>query len=375
VLVGSGGFAAVYRAHQPAFQRTVAVKVLSAPHADQRSRDRFERECRAMGSLSEHPNIVTLHDAGFTADGHAYLVMAYLSGGSLAGRLHDAGPLGWEDAVVHGGEVADALAAAHRKGVLHRDVKPDNVLLSRYGTAFLGDFGIARMADDSASQGITATLAYAAPEVLLGAEPSPASDVYSLGATLHELVVGSPPHPKREDEHVAAYIRRLVDEPAPALHRAYAPEPLAELITTMLAGDPSDRPASAAAVRASLRSLSRAHGLEDDDRPRAQERPPAPDHEATVALGAVPPDERTTPAPPTPPGAPPATTVAFLPSHRVALSGASAWERPDAALAPVAVLDPWLDVTLLGWHGAWAQVRCANGWVCWVDGGLLEPYR
>lgn len=389
-LVGSGGFAAVYRAKQPELQRTVAVKVLSAPHVDERSRARFSRECRAMGSLSEHPNIVTLHHAGFTSDGRAFLVMAYLAGGSLEDRISRTGVLGWEDAVVVGAQVAGALAAAHRAGVLHRDVKPANVLLSRYGTSHLGDFGIARMAEDSASQGITATLAYAAPEVLLGAAPTPASDLYSLGATLYEVITGSTPHPPRPEEEAIAWIRRIADEPAPRLDRTYVPIEVRDLIDAMLATDPASRPASASAVQAALRSIAAQHhleGLESREgveadagptppRPEPEASAMPPDDGATVVLGPSTPGPGTmTPPPPVPPGTPPPPPAGYQPTHRVALSGAPAWEAPDPNRHAVAVLDPWLDVALVGQMGMWAQVLCSNGWTCWVDLRRLEPHH
>jgi len=163
VPIGSGGYAIVYRAFQAAFKRQVAVKVITAD-VDERARRRFERECEALGVLSEHPGIVTVHDAGFTADGHPFLVMAYLSGGSLADRLATEGPLGWEGTLRLGGQLAGALSAAHAAGVTHCDLKPGNVLTRADGTPQLADFGIARIAGDTATRTATCASAIASSQ-------------------------------------------------------------------------------------------------------------------------------------------------------------------------------------------------------------------
>ena len=130
VRVGQGSFGTVYRATQDAYARTVAVKVLSAPLVEEQSRKAFDRECRALGTISDHPGIVTLYAAGISTDNHPYLIMEFLSGGSLADVLAT-GPLPWEEVVPIGIKVAGALATAHAAGVLHRDIKPENVLLER----------------------------------------------------------------------------------------------------------------------------------------------------------------------------------------------------------------------------------------------------
>ena len=174
----------VYWAVQASSGGQVAVKVLSG-HLEDATRPRFERETAALGALLGHPNICTVFDAGVDASGRPYLVMEYAARGSLAARLRGEGPLGWADVLVVGVKLAAALETAHRAGLLHRDVKPENVLVTVYGEPRLADFGLARFTDDSVSQagGVTTTVAHAAPELLRGRPPSVASDVYALGST------------------------------------------------------------------------------------------------------------------------------------------------------------------------------------------------
>jgi len=170
VVVGRGGFGVVYRCEQPRFGRTVAVKVLHDALRDERVRARFAAECEAMGRLSGHPNIVTLHDAGVLRSGEPYLVMAFLTGGSLADAIDTTGSLPWQQVLTYGIMLAGALESSHAAGVLHRDVKPENVLLSTYGAVQLSDFGIARLRGStmSATPSVTASIVHAAPELLAG---------------------------------------------------------------------------------------------------------------------------------------------------------------------------------------------------------------
>jgi serine/threonine protein kinase len=144
--IGAGGFGAVYRARQPAFDRTVAVKVLNGRLDDEATLRRFQRECQALGSVSSHPNIVPVYDAGGTPQGQPYMVMAFIRRGSLAQRLAVAGRLPWTEVAELGVKLAGALHSAHLAGVLHRDIKPENILVSDYGEPLLADFGIAQRA-------------------------------------------------------------------------------------------------------------------------------------------------------------------------------------------------------------------------------------
>ncbi|MFV2173681.1 serine/threonine-protein kinase [Actinomadura sp. LOL_016] len=186
--VGEGGFSVVYRAHQERLDRMVALKVLSVSAVDDATMRRFQRECKITGRLSGHPNIVTVLDTGTTRSGRPYIAMEYFEHGALSDRLAREGPLGVAEVLRVGVKMAGALAATHETDVLHRDVKPQNVLLSRYGEPALADFGIARLVDSfDATHTQAFTPHHAAPEILQGAQPGVGADIYSLGSTLYQL--------------------------------------------------------------------------------------------------------------------------------------------------------------------------------------------
>jgi serine/threonine protein kinase len=251
VPVARGGFATVYRGWQPSFHRQVAVKVLdaSAPAAD-----RFPRELKAMGALSEHPNVVSVYEAG-VVDGSPYLVMPWLAEGSLEDELRR-GPLASTDVVSLGERMADALAAAHAIGLLHRDVKPANILRNSYGAPLLTDFGIARFADATATQGqILTTVGYAAPEILSGEPATERSDVYSLGATLHAALGGKAPFAPRPDEAPIAMAVRVLNDAPERLPRA-VPRELQSVVERAMAKDPAQRFPTAAELGSALGHLN-----------------------------------------------------------------------------------------------------------------------
>ncbi|MFP5323016.1 MAG: protein kinase domain-containing protein [Acidimicrobiia bacterium] len=253
-VIGSGGAGVVYRGRQLAFDRPVAVKVSAADGTDGATRRRWEREVAAVGRLSNHPNVVPVFDAGITPEGAAYLVMALVPGGTLGDRLRDEGPLPADEVAAIGSKLAATLHAVHAAGVLHRDIKPDNVLWSPHGEPQLTDFGIARLADRTATltHSVQATVSYAAPEVLAGQEATEATDVYGLGATLYACLSGRAPHASAPDEHPAAAMARALEEDPPALADDGVPVALAAVIHRAIARDPADRQPDAARLRHDL---------------------------------------------------------------------------------------------------------------------------
>ena len=191
-----GGFAAVWQARQDSLGRQVAVKVDFRPLDEDKQRRRFLREAGAAGRLSGHPGIVTVHDAGILPDDRPYLVLELRPGGSLSAWLTpEKRPPVWRVRDV-GVRIADALAAAHARGVIHRDVKPANILIDAYGHAGLTDFGLAAMPEPGSEPSVTMealTPAYAPPEMFHSHPATEFGDVYSLAATLYALLAGHPP--------------------------------------------------------------------------------------------------------------------------------------------------------------------------------------
>lgn len=262
-VVGRGGFATVYRAHEPAFNRDVAIKVLDVADVSEEARLRFERECRAVGSLSGHPGIVTVFGAGTTSQGSPYIVMEYMPGGSLASWLRGGRRLTPAEAVSVGIDLLDAVGAAHEIGIVHRDIKPANVLVSRYGRPQLGDFGISSVpgAYETRSGAAAATLAFAAPEALDGRKASPASDLYSLAATLSTLITGRAIFGRDGEDSVVAYLSRIAHDAPPDLTAAGVSPELNAVVLRALAKAPADRYADAAAFAEALARVPEHTGI------------------------------------------------------------------------------------------------------------------
>ncbi|ETT28811.1 hypothetical protein RAJCM14343_1729 [Rhodococcus aetherivorans] len=300
--IGRGGFGVVYRCTQADLDRTVAVKVLTVD-LDEENRARFLREQRAMGRLTGHPNIVPILQVGTTASGRPYLVMPYHPQGSLDARIHRHGPLPLDQALRLGVKMAGALETAHRLGIVHRDVKPANILLTEYGEPQLADFGIAHIAGgfETATGAVTGSPAYTAPEVLGGDPPSAAADIYGLGATVFSALTGHAAFERRSGEQVVAQFLRITTQPVPDLREHGIPDDVADTIARAMARRPGRRPATAAALGTQLQQLQRAHDLPVDEMALRAE----PDAEAEVDSeagdpGPGPSGRRRTTAPATP---------------------------------------------------------------------------
>ena len=240
--------AEVYLAHDEVLGRDVALKVLRGKYAkNEEFVGRFRREARSAASLN-HPNIVPVYDRGRSEDGTYYMAMEYLPGGTLKDRVLGEGPLSPNAAVELGYQVARALGHAHEHGVIHRDVKPQNVLLTGAGYAKVTDFGIAKAATatttTSSSGLILGTAGYMSPEQATGKPVDPRSDLYSLGVVLYEMLTGTLPH-RGEDPASVSFKHGDEAPPSPREANPDVPEPLDALTTKLLAEDPEDRYPSA----------------------------------------------------------------------------------------------------------------------------------
>jgi eukaryotic-like serine/threonine-protein kinase len=255
-----GGMGQVWRARDEVLARQVAVKILHSGLADDGAFvERFRREALAAARLT-HPHIVSIYDTGSEDEPGGgerhFIVMEYCSGGTLASLLADQGPLPPERVAAIGTAVCDALAYAHRHGVVHRDVKPANVLLTGDGTVKVGDFGIAKAAfgdqrDLTTTGSILGTVTYLSPEQAEGRDPDARSDLYALGVVLYELATGRPPF--SADSQVATAMQHVREKPPlPRSIRAGVPRTLESAIMRALEKDPDDRYASADEMGAAL---------------------------------------------------------------------------------------------------------------------------
>ncbi|EKT78397.1 serine/threonine-protein kinase [Rhodococcus opacus M213] len=258
VEIGRGGFGVVYRCMETALDRTVAIKVLSSG-VDEEDRNRFLREQQAMGRLSGHPNIVTIYHASTTPQGRPYIVMEYHRHGSLEAIIRRDGPLGWEKALGFGIKIALALGRAHQAGILHRDVKPSNILLTDFGEPQLTDFGIARIHGgfQTGTGVVLGSPAFTAPEVLTGRAPTVQSDLYSLAATLFCLITGHAAFQRRDGEQLVAQFLRITSEPVPDLRRTGIPAQVCSVIERAMSEEVARRQESAEAFEQDLRTALR----------------------------------------------------------------------------------------------------------------------
>lgn len=283
--LSSTQMAEVWLAHDPVLERRVVAKIL-APEAD---RQRFEREARAVAALA-HPNIVQLYDYG-EEHGRPYMVLEHVPGGTLEDRLRDAGHLPDPQTRAIAADIAAGLAYSHAHGVVHRDLKPGNVLFDAEGRAKVADFGIARVhgIDTLTEDGtILGTAAYMSPEQVAGEPSTAASDVYAFGILLYHMLTGRLPFEAANPLDLAAMQRDL--EPAPVRSiRPDAPADLALLATAALAKQPSARPPDGAALLASLEApeLPETAVVAAPDAPTRVIRPPAPVRPRRVWLRAA----------------------------------------------------------------------------------------
>ncbi|MCX4095670.1 serine/threonine-protein kinase [Nocardia sp. alder85J] len=257
--IGRGGFGVVYCCYDHALERHVAIKLLLA-EVDDDDRARFIHEQHILGRLSGHPHIVPAMSADITVTGRPYIVMPYYPRRSLDNLIRQYGPLSWPDVASIGVKLAGALATAHGFGIVHRDVKPANILLTEYHEPQLSDFGVAQLGEHMSSATIHGTPAYTAPEILCGASASPASDIYSLGATLFSLLTGNSPFARRRDESIESQLARISSARLPDLREHDVPKKICAAIEESMALEPTARPTSAAAFGENLRDAQRATG-------------------------------------------------------------------------------------------------------------------
>ncbi|MDH3679649.1 MAG: protein kinase [Acidimicrobiia bacterium] len=287
-MIGRGGFSVVYAASHTLFKRRMAVKLLN-PLTKESERLRFERECEVMGRLSDHTSVVSVYNAGYTTNDRPYLLMELVEGGTLQDQLEARGRLPWREAVGHLLPICGALEAAHRESILHRDVKPENILLTTDGETRLADFGIASLRDatGATSTHITASMLHTAPETFAN-QRDERSDLYSLASTLYALVVGRAPFWYDTDQSIHPLMNRLLNDPAPAIPAELAPPELSLFVQRALAKDPDHRPQTADDF---ARELERYLVGDPDSEPDSE-----PDPDATSAGGPPPtPDRRPEP--------------------------------------------------------------------------------
>jgi serine/threonine protein kinase len=251
--LGAGGMGEVYRAKDTRLDRVVAIKVLPEHHSSSpQIRERFEREARAISSLS-HPHICALYDIG-NHDGTDYLVMEYLEGETLASRLKK-GPLPPDQALRYGVQITDALDTAHKHAVIHRDLKPGNIMLTKSGAKLL-DFGLAKVRAAEAVAGMTAlptqttpltgegtilgTLQYMAPEQLEGKQADARTDIFALGAVIYEMATGRKAFEGKSQASLISAIMTAEPPPISTL-QSMAPPPLDHVVRTCLAKEPEMR--------------------------------------------------------------------------------------------------------------------------------------
>jgi hypothetical protein len=254
--LATGTFATVYRATELGTGRPVALKVLRVAGTSRQMVEVFNQELEALSLLSNHPNVTTLYRTFITPEGRPVLVLE-LCKGSLAQRVRQNGPMPPQEVVRVGVKVAGALETAHRVGLLHRDMKPQNILVSEFDEPVLADFGVAalQVAAQSTEGLFGFTTLHAPPEALEGQPLSPAADTYGLASSMYQLLLGHGPFAAFDGEAPASVILRILRDPAPRPPVVGVPIALADLLEDALAKDPARRPQSALAFAEALREV------------------------------------------------------------------------------------------------------------------------
>jgi serine/threonine protein kinase len=333
--LGRGGMAIVYRAFDPQFGREVAIKVLPREFLfDAGFRQRFEREAQTIARL-EHFAIVPVYDFG-EHEGQPYLVMRYMAGGSLAERIEGGWPVALEGAAAITRRIGAALDAAHRRNVIHRDVKPGNVLFDGDGVPYLTDFGIVKLTEATAQLtggGLVGTPAYMAPEMAQPGGLTPLVDVYALGVLLYQMLSGELPY---EADTPMGLLMAHMGRPIPDIRevRPDLPAEVQTVIERAMAKDPADRYQRAGELAAALRDAAMVAISPEEEAPPLEEEPAAPEPEPFETEVAPPEEEEPEPfvteaAPLEPEEEPFVTEVASPePPLDIPLTGPIAEEQP-----------------------------------------------
>ncbi|MGH9056113.1 MAG: protein kinase domain-containing protein [Acidimicrobiales bacterium] len=336
--IGGGAFATVFRAVEVDTGRLVALKTLKVDTVHPHLMETFHQEIQALGKVSDHPNIVTLYRPLTTADGRPVLVLE-LCRESLAQQVRRSGPLDAIDVSRIGIKIAGALETAHRNGFLHRDMKPQNVLVTQFGEPALADFGVAALqASAQATAGVFGfTTLHAAPEILEGQKLSPAADVYGLASTMYQLLTGTAPFAAFDNEAPASVILRILRDPVRPLSSDKVPIGLSDLIEAALAKDPERRPPTAAVLAEALAEVQASCGWPVTPCAILERDGPPP---ATWPVG-TPGGGDAAPTPLAPLGGP-GVVLPLQPAVTLYPSGPSVRVVADPPERPVATSAPWV---------------------------------
>ena len=259
-VAARGGWSDVFLYEQHLPRRRVAVKVMSRSSAA----GDLTVEANVLARLGDHPSIVAILQAGVTDDGRPYVVMPYLPGSDLGTLVREEGPLSVVETVAHGVRIASALETLRRQGILHRDVKPSNIMLNAYGLPVLIDFGTALVRGDQPETEPDISLPWAAPEIIAGSSAgSPSSDVYSLAATLYTLLTGRPPFGvPGVNEGLPEQVTRVLTGSLEPIGRSDVPPKLERLLRVAMSPAPDQRPQNALELARALQEIELELGLQ-----------------------------------------------------------------------------------------------------------------